>query len=473
LIQSILRVSKRSMTCCDMPLLPIKANLRHLCKNNADIRQLHTKADVVIAGGGMVGSAMAASLAKKGAFKDKKILMLEGAPHKDITVESASEFGNRVSALNHTTKDLLESLGAWNLIEQTRVKQVDKMQIWESNSDAVISFENENNKPLNYMVENDVTQMALNHVINELADNLTVMYNSRIKSYQLPIACQGSNLPEEMVKIHLETGDVIETDTLIGADGFKSLVRQTMGCQYMAWEYKQMGIVATLELCQPCENNTAWQRFLPTGPIAVLPLSDKFSSLVWTADTAMAKELIRVDENDFVDRLNHGLHDSPTKDPLVETITTGFQQVLSCLTSKECSEKPPVIKSARSRAAFPFGFGHSTKYIAPRCAVIGDAAHRIHPLAGQGVNLGFGDVTCLANLLEASVRDGAGLGHYDYLRQYETDRQQHNFTTMLGVDSLQKLYSTSFPPIVLARSLGLQATNAIQPIKKLFVAHAA
>jgi len=428
----------------------------------------------------MVGTAMAAAVAKIGAFKNKKVLLLEGAPEKDYPV--GSEYGNRVSALNPGTVQLLDSLGAWELMQRVRVKPVQKMQVWESCSEAAITFSNDDNpsEPLNHIVENDVTQNALNEVVKRFTgENLTVMYQSKVRSYELPSDTTTSNLPEDPVRINLENGDVIEAELLVGADGFKSLCRTTMGCQYVGWDYHQMGIVATLELAgvTPGDraNETAWQRFLPTGPIAVLPLSPTRSSLVWSLDTPLAKELIQLDEDGFVDRLNKGLHDMPATNPVVDAVTTGVGQVLAALTGsgRQRTENPPVIKSAKLRAAFPFGFGHSTRYCGPRCVLIGDAAHRIHPLAGQGVNLGFGDVASLARIVEASIIDGAGLGHHDYLRQYETERQQHNVPTMLGCDGLQKIYNTDFAPVVMARSLGLQAVNAVGPVKKFFVARAA
>ena len=126
-----------------------------------------------------------------------------------------------------------------------------------------------------------------------------------------------------------------------------------------------------------------------------------------------------------------------------------------------------------NRAAFPLGFGHSHRYIGPRTILIGDAAHRVHPLAGQGVNLGFGDVTSLASCVEDSLREGGLLGQREYLAQYETERQRHNLTTMMGIDGLQRLYCSDWTPLVMARSLGLMATEACDPVKKMLMKHAA
>ena len=126
-----------------------------------------------------------------------------------------------------------------------------------------------------------------------------------------------------------------------------------------------------------------------------------------------------------------------------------------------------------NRAAFPLGFGHSHRYIGPRTILIGDAAHRVHPLAGQGVNLGFGDVISLASCVEDSLREGGRLGQRDYLAQYETERLRHNLTTMMGIDGLQRLYCSDWTPLVMARTLGLMATEACDPVKKMFMKHAA
>ena len=131
------------------------------------------------------------------------------------------------------------------------------------------------------------------------------------------------------------------------------------------------------------------------------------------------------------------------------------------------------ISGVANRAAFPLGFGHSHRYIGPRTVLLGDAAHRVHPLAGQGVNLGFGDVASLASVVEDSLREGGRLGQQSYLAQYETERQRHNLATMAGIDGLQRLYCTAWTPLVMARTLGLMATEACDPVKKMFMKHAA
>lgn len=423
----------------------------------------------------MVGSATAAALAKLECMQNRKIILLEAAPEKKIVL--TPEYSNRVSALSTTSVELLTNIGAWDRMLDARVSPVMKMRVWDGCSKAGIVFGEDDNsgevEPISYLVENDVTVKALTEVISE-CDNLEVKYGARVKKYNLPVKEATESRPKEEVVVELEDGERIETSLLVGADGFRSLVRSSLGCDYVGWEYEQMGIVGTLDLeVQGGLNMTAWQRFLPTGPVALLPLAKNKSSLVWTVSKDMAKEMVQMEEKVFIDKLNRAVFGKENENVLVNSISEGFGLVLnSFLPSQGFDISPPVVKGVMNRAAFPLGFGHSTRYVGPRTLLVGDAAHRVHPLAGQGVNLGFGDVACLAEVVECMLVEGGGLGHHEYLCQYETERQRHNLATMVGVDCLQKLYCTDNMPMVLARSLGIMATNAAQPVKKLIRQHA-
>jgi len=416
---------------------------------------------VVVAGGGMVGSAAALAIAKLECFQSKKVVLLEAAPAKSNPVE-IMEYSNRVSALNPSSVSLLDQLGVWSNIK--RSQPVKRMQVWDSCSESAIVFE-DHLQPMSHLVENDLTVDALTREM-ENCDNLEVKYEANVEKY---------NLGESKVDVMMKGGDELTTDMLVGADGFRSLVRQTLGGEYLGWDYNQMGIVATLSIdSQGLDNTTAWQRFLPGGPVAVLPLSDGSSSLVWTVPKTEARTLIDLDEDVFVDLLNQSLTSDRGQNTLVNSLTRGLDTLLSSLQSPGVQTlPPPVITGASNRAAFPLGFGHSPVYRGTRTVLVGDAAHRVHPLAGQGVNLGFGDVRELVEQIEAMVMNGAGLGHHQYLKDYETNRQKHNVATMLGVDALQKLYCSDFTPLVLARSLGLKATAACTPLTTLIKSHAA
>merc|ERR1719291_810072 len=158
--------------------------------------------------------------------------------------------------------------------------------------------------------------------------------------------------------------------------------------------------------------------------------------------------MVEMDQEKFIVKLNKALVGKEEENSIVNSVAEGFDLILnSFLPSKQQEESPPVVTGVFNRAAFPLGFGHSTRYIGPRTVLVGDAAHRVHPLAGQGVNLGFGDVASLASVVEDSLREGGRLGQQSYLAQYETERQRHNLATMAGIDGLQRLYCTAWTPL--------------------------
>ncbi|XP_011057251.1 PREDICTED: ubiquinone biosynthesis monooxygenase COQ6 [Acromyrmex echinatior] len=425
--------------------------------------------DIIIAGGGMVGTTLACAIANNRRLADKKILLLENNAKQEYTPQE--KYSNRVVALNQQTRTLLSSIGAWKHIEAIRYSPVQKMQVWEACSDAVITFnEDFSCKELAYVIENDLLLHAINKQLSK-KENVTLIYNSKVADVKL------LKTGIEFVTIQLQSGEQYRTRLLVGADGVNSLVRKAMGVIYLNWQYNQLGIVATVKLSEPMENIVAWQRFLPTGPIALLPLTDSLSSLIWSVTKEKAKELLNISEEEFVDRINEALWRIYPKSSIVESGMQGFHWLLTRLALKinTSRQMPPSVKAIveGSRAAFPLGFGHASSYVQSGAVLIGDAAHRVHPLAGQGVNLGFGDVAELTQILAEANVNGSHLNDMFYLRTYETLRQRHNVPMMLAIDGLHRFYQHTAAPIVLGRSLGLQLVNALPPIKKLFMQQAA
>ncbi|XP_064148797.1 ubiquinone biosynthesis monooxygenase COQ6, mitochondrial isoform X3 [Loxodonta africana] len=263
---------------------------------------------------------------------------------------------------------------------------------------------------------------------------------------------------------------------LIGADGHNSGVRQAAGIQNISWNYDQSAVVATLHLSEATENNVAWQRFLPSGPIALLPLSDTLSSLVWSTSHEHAAELVSMGEEQFVDAINSAFWSDANHTDFVDSVGTMLQHAVALLKPTKVSARqlPPSVArvDAKSRVLFPLGLGHAAEYVRPRVALIGDAAHRVHPLAGQGVNMGFGDISSLVHYLSTAAFNGKDLGCMSHLTGYETDRQRHNTALLAATDLLKRLYSTSAIPLVLLRTWGLQATNAVSPLKEQIMAFA-
>uniref|UniRef100_A0A7N8YPC5 Ubiquinone biosynthesis monooxygenase COQ6, mitochondrial n=1 Tax=Mastacembelus armatus TaxID=205130 RepID=A0A7N8YPC5_9TELE len=423
--------------------------------------------DVIISGGGMVGSAMACSLGMDPNLLGKKILLLE-AGNKKVIDKVPETYSTRVSSISPGSATLLSGIGAWEQITKMRCKPYKKMQVWDACSDALITFDKENlEDEMAYIVENDIVVAALTKQLDSLSDNVQVKYRSKVVQYTWPMSHLATDsIP--WVQVTLASGETLQTKLLIGADGPNSMVRQELGIPTVKWNYDQSAVVAVLHLSEPTENNVAWQRFLPTGPVAMLPLSDTESSLVWSTSHQHAEELLELDEESFVDAVNSAFV-SLALTVTADTAGSVFRGALSAIMPSAGSPRqlPPSVSGIgpKTRVMFPLGMGHASEYIRHRVALIGDAAHRVHPLAGQGANLGFGDVACLTRLLSQAAFNGKDLGAMQHLLEYETERQRHNLPMMASIDLMKRLYSTNTAPVVLLRTFGLQATNMLPALK--------
>lgn len=420
----------------------------------------------------MVGNAFACSCGESSSqqLSSKKVLVLE-ASSVPPNFSTERPYSNRVSAISPGSKALFQKIGAWDKMERCRLKPVNQLQVWESCSQSRIHYEQPDfESEVAYIVENDLIVASLSERIDESCPNVTVKRGARVKNYRLPESLS------ENVEVDLEDGSTIECRLLIGADGANSLVRKATEVHTVSWDYGQKGVVATLRLAERCKNDVAWQRFTPSGPVALLPLTQELTSLVWTTSNEEADKLMGMDEERFTDKLNEAIWDNGLQDSLANTSLFGVSRIFEMFQPalSQPVQLPPTILATEkgSRGAFPLGFSHATHYVRPRVALIGDAAHRVHPLAGQGVNLGFGDVVSLTKSLEKGIACGADIGALDRLADYEKDRQMANIPVMATVDFLNRLYSNSWSPLVILRSLGLDAVNRIQPLKDLIMKQA-
>lgn len=423
----------------------------------------------------MVGTAMACSLGMDPNLEGKRILLLE-AGNKKVMDTVPKAYSTRVSSISPGSATLLSGIGAWETIKTMRCKPYQKMQVWDGCSDALITFDKENlQDEMAYIVENDIIVAALTKQLDNLPENVKVRYRTKVEKYTWPKSHQVAEVIP-WVQVTLADGQTLQTKLLIGADGPNSMVRRESGIPTVRWNYDQSAVVAVLHLSEPTENIVAWQRFLPTGPIAMLPLSDTESSLVWSTSHHHAEELLELDEESFVDAINSAFWSNESQSELVETAGSLFRGALSVLMPSAGSARqlPPSVAGIgpKSRVMFPLGMGHASEYIRHRVALIGDAAHRVHPLAGQGANLGFGDVACLTQTLSQAAFNGKDLGAMQHLLEYETERQRHNLPMMAAIDLMKRLYSTNSVPAVLLRTFGLQATNMLPPIKEQIMAFA-
>ncbi|KAF7201877.1 ubiquinone biosynthesis monooxygenase COQ6, mitochondrial [Nothobranchius furzeri] len=446
-----------------------------VCAENRGVSDKKEVYDVIISGGGMVGSAMACSLGMDPNLTGKRILLLE-AGHKKVMEKVPDAYSIRVSSISPGSATLLSGIGAWEHITKMRCKPYKRMQVWDACSDALITFDKEDLlDEMAYIVENDIIVAAITKQLDTLPDNVQVKYRSKVVKYTWPVFHRTADAVP-WVQVTLASGQTLQTKLLIGADGPNSMVRQELGIPTVKWNYDQSAVVAVLRLSEPTENNVAWQRFLPTGPIAMLPLSDTESSLVWSTSPELAEELLELEEESFVDAVNSAFWNNENHSDLIETASSLFRGALSTMTPSAGSPRqlPPSVAGIgpKSRVMFPLGMGHASEYIRQRVALIGDAAHRVHPLAGQGANLGFGDVACLTQLLSQAAFDGKDLGAIQHLLEYETERQRHNLPMMAAIDLMKRLYSTNAAFVVLLRTFGLQATNMLPALKEQIMAYA-
>jgi 2-octaprenylphenol hydroxylase len=253
-------------------------------------------------------------------------------------------------------------------------------------------------------------------------------------------------IEDERLQLTLADGDVVETKLLVAADGALSAVRSLMGFQTREWDYGHRGLVATVEFANS-HQSTAWQRFMPTGPLALLPLNGPpgrhFCSIVWSMDEHLVDDLLALDDAAF------------------------------CLELERASERRlGAVLGCSSRAAFPLRQRHAVDYVQPGVALIGDAAHTIHPLAGQGINLGLQDVAVLAEEILAGVATGASPGQIELLRRYQRRRKGENLLMMAAMDGLKRLFEQDALPVRWLRNAGMRGVNRMSPLKQQLMRHA-
>lgn len=401
--------------------------------------------DVVIVGGGMVGSLLACALGDS----YLKVAVLERVPPAAPPVEN---YDLRVSAITLASSTVFQAVGAWPGIERRRISELREMRVWDASGAGTIHFDSADiGEPrLGYIIENSVIVAALRERLQQCAnvdyrcpaDIAEIVVECAHMSTGEPGTARSRAAPGE-VSVALKDGQHIKACVLIGADGTHSLVRRTLGVESVSLDLRQKGIVATVAT-ERAHEHIAWQRFLPTGPLAFLPLGDShMSSIVWSADIPRADELLGLDDAAFLAQLQAASGD--------------------CLGE---------IASVGARAAFPLALSHAQRYTAARVALVGDAAHIVHPLAGQGVNLGFMDAATLAEvILDASVRK-RDIGTIDVLRRYERWRKADNLAMLAVTGAFRYLFGSTWPALSALRNLGLGLTNAAAPVKNLIMRHA-
>jgi 2-octaprenylphenol hydroxylase len=382
--------------------------------------------DLVIVGGGMVGAALACLLART----QLRIAVVESRRH-DFTWPREG-YDNRVSAITRATENAFRAMGAWKGMLARRVQPYKQMHVWDATGGGAIHFDaaevREHN--LGYIIENEVILAALRERMAQLP-NVRLVAPARVRELQLTPA--GATLL-------LDDAPALTAELVVGADGSRSWVREQAGIGTWGWSYEQTAVVATVKT-ERHHDDACRQRFAPEGPLAFLPLPEGYSSIVWSTTPERADGLMALSADAFLAELQLAFGD-------------GLGRMEWC----------------GPRGAFPLGLQHATGYVRERLALIGNAAHTIHPLAGQGLNIGVADAAALAQVIEE--RGGEPVGSFRLLRRYERWRKGHNLAVMFSMDGFKRLFGSGFPPVALARNWGLSLTDKASPIKNLLVRHA-
>lgn len=356
------------------------------------------------------------------------------------------------------------------------------MQVWDGVTGARIEFDwpqKEKGRTIAYMNENLNLTSALLKRIEELG-GVEILDGERVEDLVLGEETEDVDLRSWPV-VRLKGGRSLAARLLVGADGANSPVRAFAGIGSRGWDYDRMGVVATLQMEGEGwggEGKIAYQRFLPTGPVAMLPLQRDYSTFVWSTTPTLAAHLKSLSTEDFIAMVNAAFRLSTVDLAYMHTLNEGQAEELvwrSRHTEFDSTRIPQKVLGVQegSVASFPLKLRHADTYIGERVALVGDAAHTVHPLAGQGLNQGQGDVESLVRTIEYSVTHGRDIGVHMSLESYNSERYAATNMLLGVVDKLHKLYAVENGPVVPLRSLGLKAVNALAPLKQFFMNQAA
>jgi 2-octaprenyl-3-methyl-6-methoxy-1,4-benzoquinol hydroxylase/2-octaprenylphenol hydroxylase len=381
--------------------------------------------DIVVVGAGMVGAATALAMARAGwrvALLEKQPLLAETPRGDDIDP--------RVSAISPASAGLLHTLGAWSMLDPTRINDIRRMRVWHEHGSSELDLKAEQvGAPrLGYMVENIHLQSAL----------LKALRNQASVRLVTGVSLSAIEQNADSVSVVTDCGQRITAALLVAADGRGSAVRRMLNMGQHSGDYQQRAIVAHVRTERP-HQSIAWQRFLSTGPLAFLPLWDGRSSIVWSADNPLADEL-----------------ESLADDAFRQQIERAFESRLG------------QVVETTARASFPLQWHSARRWLAGRALLIGDAAHGVHPLAGQGVNLGFGDVDALAQYLADSRQP------YQYLalRRFERQRKAETATATQLFTALKHVFSIRDPWFCRARDIGMGLIDRRNAVKSGLISKA-
>lgn len=382
-------------------------------------------AEVIIIGGGLAGLTLAASLGAAGI----DVICLE---REEPARMKAPAFDGRTTAVAGGPKKVLENCGVWEYLAPDACPIL-SIHVADQDSPPALDFHHHEigDEPFGWIVENGALRRALQKRIAALKPHVRVVAPAHMKS----IACDGAG----PARVTLTDGRILTCQLIVGADGRRSETRAQAGIKAYGWDYGQTAIVCTVRHEIP-HDNIAVENFLPNGPLATLPLTKQRSSIVWSEKSATANFLMALDEKAFTQELQ--------------------SRVGAWLGA---------IKIEGKRFAYPLNLKHARRYTATRLALVNEAAHGIHPIAGQGLNIGMRDIAALSAELTRAARLGLDLGHPEILRRYEKARKFDTGTMVLGMDLLVRLFSNASPSLEAARRFGLGAVGLMPPVRRFFM----
>lgn len=378
------------------------------------------KSDVVVIGGGMVGAAAALGLAQAGFT----VTVVENRKPRPFDASQPPDL--RISAISASSVALLESIGVWKTLRHMRSAAYRGLETWEWEASRVSFSAQELGIPeLGYMLENEVLQLALWQHLEQMP-NISLMVPAELKTIAQS---------QDVWNVELSDGREIETKLVLGADGANSLVRAQAGIGVRGWQYRQSCMLITVQT-QEDPLDVTWQQFTPQGPRAFLPLWDNWASLVWYDSPARIRQLMALPMSQ-----------------LTQEITQTFPARLGDVT-------------AVAAGSFPLVRRHANRYVQSGLALLGDAAHTINPLAGQGVNLGYRDVDALLDVVINARQQGEIWYSEEILKRYQHRRRPDNLLMQAGMDLFYSAFSNELKPLQLVRNLGLMAAERSGELKK-------
>lgn len=390
-------------------------------------------ADVVIVGAGMVGLALACALSESNLtiIVVDKHSPADEKPHAVVEGFEQS-FDHRVSSLTLASQQLLINVDAWSSIKE-KASPYTQMHVWDAEGTGSIHFSAQDihETVLGHIVENSVTQTALWQSLTN-KKQVRLLMGSGVNALSDEAECRRI--------LTLENGQKIQARLIVAADGAHSLLRELAGFELRQWSYEHTAIVTTVKT-QKSHQQTAWQRFTVDGPIAFLPLVTQtgdthYCSIVWSLKTPLAEKILQFDDAEFCKKL-----------------TRAFESTLGDIVAVD------------KRTGFPLTQRHAKEYVKARVALVGDAAHTIHPLAGQGVNLGFLDAAVLAEEIILSDKRGADIGGIDALKKFERRRQSNNLIMMSVMEGFKRLFEQEALPVRWLRNVGLRVVDKLGLVK--------